>query len=162
MPRLSEQEVARMIRKTAATALGGMCLALVTASVAFAGSLPAANSGTISVYVPTTTLSSAGSQPRYQGSVAFNTTGASILKNPRVWVACYQNGAIVYGEGGSPTGTFKLGGDMSQWVLNGGGAANCAADLYYILNAKGTAEWNGKGAQGGNVYLAHTSFRASE
>jgi hypothetical protein len=27
---------------------------------------------------------------------------------------------------------------MSQWVLYGGGAANCTADLYYILDAKGT------------------------
>jgi len=151
-----------MIRKTACAAAVGMCLALVTASVALAGPRPAANSGTISVYVPATTLSSASSQPRYQGSVAFNTTGADTLKNPRVWVACYQNGALVYGEGGSPTATFKLGGDMSQWVLNGGGAADCNADLYYILNAKGTGEWNGHGAQGGNVYLAHTSFSATE
>ncbi len=150
-----------MIRKTAPAAVTAICLALGIASVAFAGSLPAANSGTISVYVPTTTLSSATSQPRYQGSVAFNTTGANTLRNPRVWVACYQNGALVYGEGGSPTGTFKLGGDMSQWVLNGGGAADCTADLYYILNAKRTSEWNGKGAQGGNVYLAHTLFAAA-
>lgn len=151
-----------MIRKTVCVAVVGMCLSLVTASVAFAGSLPAANSGTISVYVPTTTLSSATSQPQYQGSVAFNTTGSGTLKNPRVWVACYQNGTLVYGEGGSPTDTFKLGGDMSQWVLNGGGAADCTADLYYILNAKGTAEWNGHGAQGGNVYLAQTLFAAAE
>ena len=55
---------------------------------------------------------------------------------------------------------FKLGGDMSQWVLNGGGTATCTAELYYILNANGTAEWNGKGAQGGNVSLAHTAFDA--
>jgi hypothetical protein len=150
-----------MIRKIARFAVIGMSLALVTASVAFAGSLPAANSGTISFYVPTTTLSSASSQPRYQGSVAFNTTGDNTLKNPRVWVACYQNGALVYGEGGSPTATFKLGGDMSQWVLKGGGGADCTADLYYILNAKRASEWNGKGAQGGNVYLAHTSFAAA-
>jgi hypothetical protein len=161
MPRQSEQEVVRMIRKAACVAVSGICLALVTASVALAGSLPAANSGTISVYVPTTTLSSASSEPRYQGSVAFDTTGANTLKNPRVWVACYQSGALVYGEGGSPTATLKLGGDMSQWVLKGGGAADCTADLYYILNAKRTGEWNGRGAQGGNVYLAHTSFAAA-
>jgi hypothetical protein len=151
-----------MIRKTVCAAVLAMCLSLLPASAAFAGSLPAANSGTISVYVPSTTLSSASSQPSYQSSVAFNTTGTGTLKNPRVWVACYQNGALVYGEGGSPTDTFKLGGDMSQWVLNGGGAAECTADLYYILNAKGTGEWNGHGAQGGNVYLAHTSFAAGE
>jgi len=153
----------QMIRKAACAAGVGMCLALATASIAIAGSRPAANSGTISVYVPTTALSSAtAAQPRYQGSVAFNTTGADTLKNPRVWVACYQNGALVYGEGGSPTATFKLGGDMSTWTLNRGGAADCTADLYYILNAKGTGEWNGRGAQGGNVYLAHTSFAATQ
>ena len=150
-----------MIRKTARTTVAGMSLALVTASVAFAGSLPAANSGTISVYVPATTFSTASSQPRYQGQVAFNTSGTQGVKNPRVWVACYQSDGLVYGEGGSPTGTLKLGGDMSQWVMNGGGTADCTADLYYILNAKRTAEWNGRGAQGGNVSLAHTSFSAA-
>jgi hypothetical protein len=134
-------------------------LGLVFAGAALAG-LPSANSGTISVYVPGA-LGSASSQPRYQGPVAFNTTGAGRLKNPRVWVACYQNGVLVYGEGGSPSSTLKLGGDMSTWVTNGGGAASCTADLYYILNAKGTGEWNGNGAQGGNVYLGHASFSAT-
>jgi hypothetical protein len=134
-------------------------LGLVFAGAALAG-LPSANSGTISVYVPGP-LGTASSQPRYQGSVAFNTTGTGKLKNPRVWVACYQNGALVYGEGGSPNETLKLGGDMSQWVVNGGGAANCTADLYYILNAKGTGEWNGNGAQGGTVDLGHDSFNTT-
>lgn len=150
-----------MIRKTARSAVVGMGLALVTASVAFAASLPAANSGTISVYVPNAAGLAPSSEPRYQGPVAFNTTGAQGLKNPRVWVACDQNDALVYGEAGSPTETFKLGGDMSRWVLNGGGPADCTADLYYILNAKRTGEWNGKGVQGGTVTLAHASFRAT-
>ena len=97
----------------------------------------------------------------YQSQVAFATTGTSTLKNPRIWVACYQNDVRVYAEGGAPSSTFKLGGDMSQWVLNGGGDATCTADLYYILNAKGTAEWNGHGAQGGNVYLGFGKFSAS-
>jgi len=134
-------------------------LGLVFAGAAIAA-LPSANSGTISVYVPGAS-GTASSQPRYQGPVAFNTTDTSRLKNPRVWVACYQNGALVYGEGGSPSSTLKLGGDSSQWVINGGGAANCTADLYYILNAKGTGEWNGHGAQGGNVYLGHAAFDAT-
>jgi hypothetical protein len=135
-------------------------LALVFAGVAFAGALPSSNSGTISAYVPGV-VGATTTQPTYQGSVAFHTTGTSKLKNPRVWVACYQGGALVYGEGGSPSGVFKLGGDMSTWVINGGGAATCTADLYYILSANGTGEWNGKGAQGGNVYLAHTGFNAA-
>jgi len=135
-------------------------LALAFAGAAFAGVLPSSNSGTISVYVPSG-AGSAAAEPMYQGSVAFHTTGTGKLKNPRIWVACYQNGALVYGEGGGPSTTFKLGGDMSQWVLNGGGAATCTADLYYILNANGTGEWNGKGGQGGNVYLARTSYAAT-
>ena len=150
-----------MTRKIAGTAIAGLSLVLVTASVAFAGSLPSANSGTISVYVPNAGGFAPSLQPRYQGPVAFNTTGTQGVKNPRVWVACYQNGSLVYGEGGSPTGTLKLGGDMSQWVMNGGGPADCTADLYYILNAKRTGEWNGRGGQGGTVSLAHTSFRAT-
>ena len=135
-------------------------LALAFAGAAVAGVLPSSNSGTIAVYVPGT-LGTAAAQPTYQGSVAFHTTGTGKLKNPRIWVACYQNGALVYGEGGGPSTVFKLGGDMSQWVLDGGGAATCTADLYYILNANRTGEWNGKGAQGGNVYVAHTAFEAA-
>src|SRR3954447_22727157 len=135
-------------------------LALVFAGAALAGGLPSSNSGTISVYVPST-IGTASPQPVYQGSVAFRTTGTGKLKNPRVWVACYQSGALVYGEGGGPSTSFKLGGDMSAWVVNGGGGATCSADLYYILNANGTGEWNGKGAQGGNVYLARTGFDAA-
>jgi hypothetical protein len=135
-------------------------LALAFAGAAVAGVLPSSNSGTISVYVPGS-VGAAAAQPAYQGSVAFHTTGTGKLKNPRIWVACYQNGALVYGEGGGPSTVFKLGGDMSTWVQNGGGAATCTADLYYVLNANGTGEWNGKGAQGGNVYLAHTSFAAA-
>jgi hypothetical protein len=134
-------------------------LALAFAGAAVAGVLPSSNPGTISVYVPGA-VGTAATQPAFQGSTAFHTTGTGKLKNPRVWLACYQNGSLVYGEGGGPATVFKLGGDMSQWVLNGGGTATCTADLYYILNANGTGEWNGKGAQGGNVYLAHTAFDA--
>jgi hypothetical protein len=133
----------------------------IAAPSALAASLPPAGSGSISAYVPTKSGAVSTSQPTFEGSVAFNTSGANSLKNPRVSVACYQNGILVFGEGGGPGMVFKLGGDMSQWVLNGGGAANCTADLYYILNAKGTGEWNGNGAQGGNVYLAHSTFTSS-
>jgi len=125
-------------------------LALAFAGAAVAGVLPTSNSGTISVYVPGA-VGAAAAQPAYQASVAFHTSGTGKLKNPRIWVACYQNGALIYGEGGGPSTVFKLGGDMSAWVQNGGGAATCTADLYYILNANRTGEWNGKGAQGGNV-----------
>src|SRR5215471_3865664 len=95
--------------------LAAIGLGLVFVGAAIAG-LPSANSGTISVYVPGAG-GAASSQPRYQGSVAFNTTGTGGLKNPRVWVACYQSDTLVYGAGSSPSSTLKLGGDMSQWVM---------------------------------------------
>jgi hypothetical protein len=137
-------------------------MALAVVGVASAGSLPASGSGTIALgSVDGTAMGFARLAPHYKGTVAFTTTGTSGLKNPRVWVACYQYGVLVYGAGGAPSENFKLGGDMSQWVLNGGGAANCTADLYYIVNAKGTGEWNGHGAQGGFVYLGNTGFDAT-
>jgi hypothetical protein len=135
-------------------------LTLILAGSALAGPLPAPDSGTISPYVPGP-LAGASAQPSYGRSLAFTTTGTASLKNPRVWVSCSQNGVVVYGAGGSPTEVFKLGGDMSQWVLNGGGPAACSAELYYILNAKGTGEWNGRGAQAGTVTLADTTFSAA-
>jgi opacity protein-like surface antigen len=149
-----------MIRRAATALLIAAGLSAVLAGSAVAGSLPAPNSGTISVYVPGTG-GAASTEPKYQGLAAFATTGTERLKNPRVWVACYQNGAMVYGAGGSPSETFKLGGDSSLWVLDGGGAASCSAQLYYILNAKGTGEWNGNGPQGGKVVLANTAFAAA-
>ena len=139
-----------------------LVVALAAVGVAAAGVLPAAGSGTIGLgSVDGAAAGLARVQPYYQGKLTFTTTGTDRLKNPRIWVACYQYGVPVYGEGGSPSESFKLGGDMSQWVLNSGGAANCTSDLYYILNAKGTGEWNGRGAQGGFVYLASMTFDAN-
>jgi hypothetical protein len=149
-----------MIRRVsiALATVTGLCVAL--SSPAFAGPLPAANSGTITVFVPGSS-GAASTGPKYQGRVAFNTTGAERLKNPRVWVSCSQNGVVVYGGGGSPSESLKLGGDSSQWVENGGGSASCTATLYYILNVKGTGEWNGNGAQGPDVMLATSAFAAA-
>jgi hypothetical protein len=149
-----------MVRRIGVVLVFALSVALV-AGGALAGSLPASESGSISVYVAGSTPGAASTQPAYQGNVGFNTTGTGSLKNPRVWVACYQNGVLVYGEGGAPSSIFKLGGDMSQWVMDGGGAANCTSSLSYILNSKGTGEWNGKGAQGGTVELGSTSFGAT-
>jgi hypothetical protein len=148
-----------MMRRSSLGVLVATALSLVFAGTALGGSLPAAGSGTISVYVPGTLAAS--SIPTYQGSLAFRTTGTERLKNPLVWVECYQGGVPVYGEGGSPNEVFKLGGDSSLWVEHGGGAAECTAKLYYILNAKKTGEWNGNGAQGGFVVLALTPFAAA-
>jgi hypothetical protein len=149
-----------MIRSTLLVLSAALALALVTTSAAFAGSLPAAGSGTVAVYVPGVTAG-ASVQPSYEGTIGFDVTGTGKLKNPLTWTACYQSGLLVYGAQRSPWETLRLGGDMSQWVLNGGGAASCTVQLYYILNAKGTAEWNGSGAQGGNVVLAQSAFEAA-
>lgn len=149
-----------MIRKTLPVLAAALALALVAAGPALAGSLPAAGSGTVSVYVPGA-LGGTSVQPGYEGTIGFDVAGTGKLKNPLTWTACYQGGLLVFGAQVSPSETLRLGGDMSQWVLNGGGAANCTVQLYYILNAKGTAEWNGSGAQGGNVVLATSAFEAT-
>jgi hypothetical protein len=93
--------------------------------------------------------------------VNFSVVYPPMLKNPRIWLSCYQNDVMVYGEGGGPTTNFKLGGDSSRWVENGGGPASCTVELYEILGANGK-EWNGHGAQSGRVSLATTTFEAVE
>jgi hypothetical protein len=149
-----------MIRRASLALLLSTALPLTAVGSAQAGSLPPPNSGAISVYVPSTT-GAGTSRPTYQGALAFSATGTGTLKNPRIWVSCYQSSILVYGAGASPSDVLKLGGDMSLWVMNGGGPASCTAALYYILNAKRTGEWTGKGAQGGTVPLAATTFEAA-
>jgi hypothetical protein len=91
-------------------------------------------------------------QPTLGSSVTFNTTIPSNVKNPRVEVLCYQNGALVYGEAGAPTDAFVLGGGGSIWLYEGGGAANCVANLYYFGQVNG---------QSASIYLATTTFDAA-
>jgi hypothetical protein len=91
------------------------------------------------------------SGPSLGSSVTFTTVIPTNVKIPRVEVLCYQNGALVYGEGGSPTDAFLLGGGGSLW-LSGGGAASCVANLYYFT-------WNANTP--GTTYLATTSFDAA-
>lgn len=122
----------------------------LTLPAAHAANLPDPGSGTI-------TLDQVA--PAYQDQITFTTTGLGKLKNPRVWVACYQGADLVYGEGGGADDVFVLGGGSSQWVTNGGGAADCYAQLYYIKKANGNAEWSGSGLQE-FVFLASTSFHA--
>jgi len=88
--------------------------------------------------------------PHLGGAVSFTVVYPTNVKNPRVEVLCYQNGALVYGEGGGPTDTFTLGGGSSLW-LSSGGAAACVANLYYFT-------W--KAGQPATTYLATTSFDA--
>lgn len=91
------------------------------------------------------------STPSLGSAVTFSTVIPPNVNNPRVEVLCYQNGALVYGEGGSPTDAFLLGGGASLW-RTAGGAASCVANLYYFT-------W--KGGQPATVYLATTSFDAA-
>ena len=129
-------------------------VALAVVGTASAGSLPASGSGTIGLgSVDGTAMGFATTKPHYEGTVTFNSTGTGKLKNPRIYVRCYQNGVLVYGEGGGASDTFTLGGGWSLWVANNGGSANCWADLFYYKS--GNHEWNGSGQQE-YVWLATT------
>jgi hypothetical protein len=86
--------------------------------------------------------------PRFGDYVSFTVSYPNTVKDAYIRVNCSQNGQLVYGEGGTSTSSFKLGGDSSLWVNNGGGAADCQAGLYYF--------------QGGlQTWLAWTPFAAA-
>jgi len=87
--------------------------------------------------------------------VTFHTT-ADVHGNPnlRVRVLAYQNGELVYGEAGDPDHEFQLGGNPDRgsiWVQNGGGPADCHADLFYFTKKANVPD---------TVYLAACSFPA--
>ena len=115
-----------------------------------------ANAGKVAPSISLNTVSgtagAAATQPALGTWLTFNTTIPSNVRIPRVEVLCYQNGALVYGEAGGPTDAFQLGGGGSIWLYEGGGAANCVANLYYFgqVNGQSTA-----------IYLATTSFAAA-
>jgi hypothetical protein len=68
---------------------------------------------------------------RLGGVVGFNTNvvGLTGTEYPNVAVSCSQNGTVVYMELDAVGTEFKLGGDSSQWLTNGG-PAKCEGDLY--------------------------------
>jgi len=68
---------------------------------------------------------------RLGGVVGFTTTVGNLSggQYPMVGVQCSQNGTAVYGELDVVGTEFKLGGDSSQWLTNGG-PAKCEGDLY--------------------------------
>jgi hypothetical protein len=94
----------------------------------------------------------AGTVPALGSTVAFATTYPSYVKNPRIEVLCYQNGALVYGEAGGVTESFLLGGGGSVWLWNGGGPADCTTNLFYFGMHAGSQTYN---------LLASTSFGAN-
>ena len=88
--------------------------------------------------------------------INFATVYPGSTKNPRIIVNCYQpdfNGAVVWSQVGMPTDAFKLGGDSSPWLQNGGGPAWCKADLENLT-------WNGNNMQQW-LWLAGTTFYVS-
>jgi hypothetical protein len=89
--------------------------------------------------------------PTLGSAVGFASGYPSTTKNPWVSVICYQGSTLVYGEGGSPTDQFVLGGASSTW-LSVGGTANCTAEL-------GDLYW--RGGHEYYTYLATTSFSAN-
>lgn len=133
--------------------LGVLSAALFFAApVVWAGNLPEPGSGLIAV--------AAGSVLTYQGQVRFDYSFPGHLNNPRVYVACYQAGDLVYGEAGGAGDTFTLGGGWSLWVERGGGPADCEATLFYFgVNGQPNKEWNGRGQQV-YVQVAQTAFHA--
>ena len=94
--------------------------------------------------------------PHFGGTVSFTATYPDMRYTPLVSVVCFQNGEIVYqyaqwSDASSPwVPSFILWDAI--WVANGGGSANCVADLYYYI-------WKGQ-TETGIVYLAHTEFVA--
>lgn len=108
---------------------------------------------------------------QYQQSVTFTVTGLANKydcvgngKCARVEVRCSQVDTLVYaetgdlgqarGDGTSPLGYsgFLLGGGYSQWVANGGGPADCIANLFRFDNSGPTQQF---------VVLASTTFTAA-
>jgi hypothetical protein len=88
--------------------------------------------------------------PSLGSTVTFSTGYPKTVKNPRIEVLCSQDGSLVYGEAGGVDDTFLLGGGGSLW-RDGGGAADCIANLYYFGWRAGTQTYN---------KLATTSFLA--
>jgi hypothetical protein len=86
----------------------------------------------------------------YLGEWVDFTTDPGSAKNPLIVVNCYQNASLVWGQVGLVTDSFKLGGDSSPWLANGGGPASCHADLENLI-------WHGGNMQQW-VWLAGTDF----
>ena len=94
--------------------------------------------------------SAAAVQPSLGDYVSFTTGYPKTIKNPRILVNCYQDGALVFGMGGSVSYDFQLGGAGSIWLTNGG-SADCEALLFYYGSHAGKQTF---------IVLARTTFFA--
>jgi hypothetical protein len=129
-------------------------LILASAVVALPTAAFAGNShGTTvaSIALASSGTQAASTQPALGQAVAFATTVPNTDKSPAIVVNCYQNGTLVWGEVGSVSASYKLGGDSSPWLTNGG-TASCDAQLVNITWHAGTESIS---------QLASTSFAAS-
>jgi hypothetical protein len=141
-------EASLMVAILGALALG---VATFTGQPAGAGSVLARSTSSSSIALASVGGGAATVQPSLGSTVTFSTTYPSSTKNPRIEVLCYQSGSLVYGEAGSVTYTFLLGGGGSTW-LSAGGAVSCQANLFYFF-------W--KGGQQYYQVLASTRFDAA-
>ncbi len=137
-----------MIRRFAVT----VCALALVASIASAAF--AAKGGNKDPVPSALTLNQ---NPHLGEWVNFATTYPNSVKNPRIAVNCYQpdlSGTLVWGQVGLVTDSFKLGGDSSAWLTNGGDAM-CEADLYNLT-------WNGNNPQQVDVLVSifFTAFGA--
>ena len=136
------------------TFLGAVVAIILAMSVAVTAGpgRPTQTGATINLNIPNTPTATTG-WPALGDSVTFNVTYAKQLDKfgVRIQVLCYQDGNLVYGEAGPYNQAFQLGGAMSVW-LQGGGPADCVADLFY---------WSYNGGQKFN-WLASTNFAAAD
>jgi hypothetical protein len=97
-----------------------------------------------------------GSDLTFGGNVTFDTEVGEKLKGkeyPMVYVECFQDDVKVWGRLREPDAVFKLGGDSSLWIANGGGPAACRAYLHAygshvpggIRNLAGPVEFDATG-----------------
>jgi hypothetical protein len=134
-------------------------LAVLGCAALGSGSALAAKGGVkgtnVTSAAPSITLNEA--DPHFGDIVTFTVTYPEMRYTPIVRVLCRQDGEIVHqyaqwNDGGSPwLPSFALW--DSIWAANGGGPADCVADLYYYT-------WKGQ-TETGIVYLAHTEFVAA-
>lgn len=141
----------RMRLGRAAVIAAGLALAIALPATTMAGKGGGGRSTTSWIVLAAASGSGfAAAEPRLGDSVRFDTGYPTATKNPWISLTCYQEGALVYGEGGKPDNDFVLGGASSRWV-EAGGAASCRAEL-------GDLFW--RGGKQYYTYLAHTTFEA--
>ena len=148
-----ESEGPTQRRDSRATRWGATVVMIIVAGLLilpFAGASAGQSGGTWWIELASVNGRAASVQPTLGSTVSFSTGYPSNVKNPRIEVLCYQNGDLVYGEAGSVTHSFLLGGASSAW-LRAGGSAACTANLFYFGTHAGHQTYN---------WLASTTFSA--